>query len=253
MNRPAYKDKEIGATRMSHTPRPIRPIRKARDYVLSKQSELNHPAAFPLAQQLAPEYYRPMDTWPGRLVLPQRAQRRADRGVWFEVYHAPDEHQTLIGQRVWLRWSTLPQVQARVWSVTKDVLFSDRALASIEAGLVLPERLNGWLTVGPLESLAGARPVDDVVVALRGPVEVAAHGSTPADVVHVSGYYSYTCSLLRRSHARPHTRPHACPHACPHAHLTHISRIAHASLARHSRLAGMVGARHRTTTWRSTR
>jgi predicted Abi (CAAX) family protease len=150
--------------------------------VLSKQSELNHPAAFPLAQQLAPAYYRPLDAWLGRLVLPRRPQRRADRGVWFEVYHAPDEHQALIGQQVWLRWSTLPQVQARVWSVTKDVLFSDRALASIETGLVLPERLNGWLTVGPLESLAGSRPVDDVVVALRGPVEVVAQGGTPADV-----------------------------------------------------------------------
>jgi predicted Abi (CAAX) family protease len=91
---------------MSQAPAPIRPIRKARDYVLSKQSELNHPAAFPLAQQLAPAYYRPLDAWLGRLVLPRRPQRRADRGVWFEVYHAPDEHQALIGQQVWLRWSS---------------------------------------------------------------------------------------------------------------------------------------------------
>ncbi len=149
------------------------------DYILSKQSELNQPDAFPVVQHAPSAYYRPLADWLGRLILPDRMQRRDDRGVWFEVYHAPEAHRALIGGRVWLRWSRLPSIQTNVWSVTKDVLFTEKTHASLRDGLVLPERVNGWLTVGPLESLAGSHPVDDVIVALREPVEVVAADDAP--------------------------------------------------------------------------
>ncbi|MGK7891250.1 MAG: hypothetical protein AB4042_18125, partial [Leptolyngbyaceae cyanobacterium] len=52
--------------------------------------------------------------------------------------------------------------------------FSDEAIASQHRGAVHPTRLNGWLMVGPLQSLAGARSRDDVIVQLEGSVSVSA-------------------------------------------------------------------------------
>jgi predicted Abi (CAAX) family protease len=42
----------------------------------------------------------------------------------------------------------------------------------MEKGLVHPRRLRGWRLVTPLESLAGARPHDDVMVMLNDPIQV---------------------------------------------------------------------------------
>jgi predicted Abi (CAAX) family protease len=70
--------------------------RTAGDYVLSKQSDLNHPDAFPLIQDTPAAHYRPLADWLGRLILPERMQRRDDRGIWFEVYHAPETRRALV-------------------------------------------------------------------------------------------------------------------------------------------------------------
>ena len=61
-----------------------------------------------------------------------------------------------------------------VRAVTRDVHFSAEAsFASTYGGTVNPTRLNNRRMVDPLESLAGAHPIDDVVVMLAGPVRVS--------------------------------------------------------------------------------
>jgi predicted Abi (CAAX) family protease len=87
--------------------------------------------------------------------------------VWFEVIRAPGSWSELQGQRLRLDWHD-PQL-ARL---AMDVHFSDEALESVADGGVHPLRLNHWRQVTPLESLAGARPLDDQLVRLTPPVLV---------------------------------------------------------------------------------
>jgi predicted Abi (CAAX) family protease len=77
-----------------------------------------------------------------------------------------------VGQTVWLTWQDQPWVKDYLKLVTRDLHFSADADYSLRQGKVVPERLNGWRGVGPLESLAGARPTDNMVVMLNGPVQV---------------------------------------------------------------------------------
>jgi predicted Abi (CAAX) family protease len=71
-------------------------------------------------------------------------------------------------------------LQRLVALVTTDIHFTPAARRAIAAGNVLPERLDGRRRVGPLQSLAGARPHDDVIVRLEGAVEVGRRGgATP--------------------------------------------------------------------------
>ena len=58
-------------------------------------------------------------------------------------------------------------MQAMVRTVSTDIRFDAAAHAAIAAGNVLPQRLDGRRAVGPLQSLAGARPHDDVIVRLE--------------------------------------------------------------------------------------
>ena len=70
--------------------------------------------------------------------------------------------------------------------------------------LVLPERVNGWGSVEPLKSLAGARPVDDVLVRLPEPVTLdGADDGTPAllisrEPVQITGRYYALVSFAGR-------------------------------------------------------
>ncbi|MBV8372321.1 MAG: CAAX protease, partial [Candidatus Eremiobacteraeota bacterium] len=138
--------------------------------------------------------YCPAAEWAGRLVLPEREERFG--GAFFEVQLAPKAHATLVGAVVRLCWSDDPDVRARIRAVTRDVNFSAEAQsAATYGGLVMPVRLNHWRLVDPLESLAGAHPVDDIVVKLNGTVTVRKHrdGSTnlflERDPVQISGLY----------------------------------------------------------------
>ena len=110
--------------------------------------------------------------WMGRLILPARNARFG--GALFEVSGAPAEGAHLLGKTVRLRWSDDPHVRKRVRTAVRDVNFSaEAACAGIYGGLIMPDRLNRWRLVDPLESLAGAHPVDDVVVKLAGDVTIA--------------------------------------------------------------------------------
>ena len=130
------------------------------------------PDYYPIKQKVAAERYRPIATWMGRLILPAPEERQMVKGTLFEVYHTDEAHRHLVGQVVNLCYSDKPEVQKRIWAVTKDIHFDRQAEESQRIGLIHPERLNHWRLVNPLESLAGGRPHDDVVVGLLDPVTV---------------------------------------------------------------------------------
>jgi predicted Abi (CAAX) family protease len=148
--------------------------RKLSNYGLYQQAAFVHPDYYPIAQALNANLYQPIGNWMGRLILPQPEERQPGQGVFFEVYHAPVDHQSLVGRVVKLRWADIPLIQQQLKAITKDVHFSaDAEFSSRYGGLVHSDRLNHWRQVGPLESLAGAHPVDDIVVMLNDPVEVS--------------------------------------------------------------------------------
>jgi predicted Abi (CAAX) family protease len=153
------------------------PARSPHAYSLSnydryQQSKAVHPDYYPLDQSIDPEYYRPIANWMGRLILPKPEQRHLVQGVLFEVYHTESAYSHLIGKVVYLRWSKDPSVQVRIRAVTQDLHFSEEADFTQQRGVTHPERLNHWRRVDPLESLAGAHPVDDIVVMLSEPIAV---------------------------------------------------------------------------------
>lgn len=143
-------------------------------YYRYQAAAFNQLASYPLQLQVDPEYYRPIAEWVGRLILPAREKRRQVNGVLFEIHQAPPEYADHIGQVVPLRWQPSPALANRLRQVVRDIHFSADTEYSYRQGLVHPIRLNHWRLVDPLESLAGARPIDDVVVKLSGPVQVRA-------------------------------------------------------------------------------
>lgn len=151
--------------------RPLNRVQSS-SYFRFQQGVFNQPDDYPVQQKPDPDRYRPIAPWMGRLILPTLEQRQTLKGVWFEVYHAEPEYRHLVGQVVQLGWQDAPQVAAYVETVTHDVHFSVDAEYSLRQGKIVPERLNGWRLVDPLESLAGARPIDNMVVMLNGAVIV---------------------------------------------------------------------------------
>ncbi len=123
------------------------------------------------------ECYKPLAEWSGRLVLPQPGQRRGDGGVYIQIENAPGAYSHLKGRTLWLSFDNSPAMGDYGKLVTTDITFSDLTRASIRKGNVHPERLDGWKAVGPLETLAGTRPRDDVKVSLAE-VKVVADSET---------------------------------------------------------------------------
>src|SRR5207244_4105339 len=150
---------------------------------------------YPIEQALDPERYRLVGTWLGRLILPPLDQRAVVNGVLFEVYHTDADHTNLVGQVVYLRWEAEGEAQKAYVSAIRDVQFNAAAKKSVMAGNIHPTRLDGWPLATPLESLAGARSNDDVVVRLDGEVMVgvADNGTTVLSIgrapVQISGRY----------------------------------------------------------------
>lgn len=133
---------------------------------------VNHFDYFPMQSSPPSGLYRAIALWMGRLILPEYEERQQVKGVWFEVHHAPVAYQHLVGKTVRLRWKNDPALKARNQLVKNDVHFNDDARLSLRKGIIHPERLNSWRLVDPLESLAGARPYDDMWVMLTGDVGV---------------------------------------------------------------------------------
>lgn len=173
--------------------------RKPSNYELYRQAAFNRPDYYPLDQSVDPDWYRPIADWIGRLILPKPEERAIVRGVWFEVHHAPVGYESLIGQIVRLRWTDDPVARYLVQAARRDVHFNAAAEYTSEyGGLIHPDRLNHWRQVGPLESLAGSRPQDDMIVMLTDPVDVALGEPTILSIMHqpvqITGRY---CALVK--------------------------------------------------------
>lgn len=150
---------------------PRQPLRQSSDS-LAWQAPFNRPAFYPLDRRPANPAYRPHAAWIGRLILPEAPAAGLDHDwVWLEVQQAPAEQAPLIGRRLRLEWSAAPALQEHVRRLTTDIRFGAAARLAREQGNVVPDRLNGRRRVGPLQSLAGARPHDDLLVRLE-PVAV---------------------------------------------------------------------------------
>ncbi len=173
---------------------------KINNYERYRQAAFNRPEHYPLNQSVNPDLYRPIAAWMGRLILPPKDQR--DRGVLFEVHHAELEHKNLLGRVVYLKWIDHPKAGVSVQSVKKDVHFSEEALYNSKQGNVEPLRVNHWRQVTPLESLAGSRPYDDIVVMLRQPLVVEELENTvtlyiTSEPVQISGRFYALVKFLQ--------------------------------------------------------
>lgn len=157
------------------------------NYARYWEAPFNRPETYPIAQELDAAHYRPLAPWMGRLVLPTIQERAMVRGTWLELYHAPEPYRALVGTRVRLRWADTPDLNARLWGVTRTVVFNDEAWEAVRKGIVLGERLHGLSNVNPLESLAGAHANDDILVRLDGAVQVELQppdGHEPIVMIH---------------------------------------------------------------------
>ncbi|MCX5957602.1 MAG: CPBP family glutamic-type intramembrane protease [Cyanobacteria bacterium] len=144
-------------------------------YSLVQRAPFNRPDFFPLDRRPDPAFYRPHADWIGRLILPEPAEAAAsaEDWVWLEVEQAPAAAAHLVGRRLPLAWADQPRLRALVGLLTTDIHLGAEARSLAAQGNVVPWRLDGRSRVGPLQSLAGARPEDDLSVRLEG-VELAA-------------------------------------------------------------------------------
>ncbi|MBK4731159.1 abortive infection protein [Oxynema sp. CENA135] len=113
--------------------------------------------------------YQPIAPWTGRLILPTPDRRQPDGAIAVEVHNSPPEWAFLRDRVVTLKWSDTPEVRDYLQRVTVDVRFGSQLKLARKLGAIVPKRLDGWDRVGPLESLAGGRPENDVVVKLCDP------------------------------------------------------------------------------------
>ena len=157
------------------------------DYENYVKAKFNQPSYYPIESDYGKEYL-PVAEWLGRLILPDVTERSRVNGVYFEVHHAPKSDRDLIGKKVYLRWSDRPNIQAYVNQVKIRIDFSQQAYESENQGIIHPTRLNHWRQVQALESLAGARPDDDVMVALNGVVrgQVRTFHETSSPCLYIS-------------------------------------------------------------------
>jgi predicted Abi (CAAX) family protease len=159
--------------------------------------------------------YRVNGEWSGRLILPtpeQIAQSNLADWVWLEVQHAPNKYPQFIGQTIPLTWKPDSTIANDIRQVTIDVNFTPETLASQQNGTIHPQRLNGRSRVGSLQSLAGARDNDDVLVKLAG-VTIGQENRVLIDrePTQVTGNLRGLVKILGVDHTISADLPTACP------------------------------------------
>ncbi len=182
------------------------------NYSLSIQANFNQPSYYPLNQNIPSNLYLPTGNWTGRLILPTPEQMQgfpAEDWVWLEVYHAPATAKNLIGKQVRLAWN-------QKTTLTTDVKFTDSTNKSKRQGNVHPDRLNNRLRVGPLESLAGARPKDDIIISLESVFVEPKSDKFPVirtnnEPVQITGRFYGLVDLLGPETDNNQASPRVCP------------------------------------------
>lgn len=156
-------------------------------YASTINADFNQPNYYPIGQTPPSTAYRPVGAWVGRLILPPAdqyqqvaKQNQETDWAWLEVYTAPPNAKQLIGQTVRLAWAKTPNAQAYVKAASRDVDFTPAAKQAWQHGTILPIRLNHRNQVGPLQSLAGGHPYDDVIVTLKGDIIQEPTPSSPS-------------------------------------------------------------------------
>ena len=130
----------------------------------------------------ASKNWLPTSEWAGRLILPKPSERK-EGGVYFEVRQAPAGQEKLKGKKVWLNFEKAEWVDR----VTRDINFSKKTDKSQASGHQHPERLDGAKNVSPLETLAGTRQGNDMIVTLED-VKLSDKGMTiTKEPVQVAG------------------------------------------------------------------
>ena len=191
--------------------------------ILQQQSVTNSLINF--RDYFAPTYpsnlYKPVATWTGRLILPTISQRN-NKGVLFEVHNTDAQHKNLQGQVVNLHWSDRQTVAAYRQASALDISFTAKTLESVKSGNIHPDRLNGWSRVDALESLAGGRPKDDLIVKIS-PVEIRENTTLVIDsepVQIVGSHYALIQIVSRdqsnvlldsKSNSKPNSKPDVIP------------------------------------------
>lgn len=173
------------------------------EYEIYSKQAFNQPEFYSFNQPLSSTNYQPIGEWMGRLILSSDSLNQPFDAVEFEVYHAPGSYQDLIGKRARLTWADAPHIQNYVATVSQDIQFTEATRQSEARGILHPSRLDGK-RVGPLQSLAGARLLDDVTVLLRQPIELHAKPGQPPTLlitqepVQIPGRYYGLVSVHRQ-------------------------------------------------------
>ena len=206
------------------SPKP--PVERISDYAVTSQLAPNQPSYYPVKQTLDPQWYRSIDNWVGRLILPKPEEFQEktlpdNDWAWLEVYQAPPDQQDLVGQKVRLGWQRSPLLDRYLKLVTTDIKFTAAAQNSERQGNVVPIRLNGRSQVGPLQALAGARPEDDVLVSFKQ-AQVTGDSQDRSTILvekmpfMVTGRYVGLVSILGEAPAKSKTDiPANCPGSLP--------------------------------------
>jgi len=137
--------------------------------------------------------YLPVSDWSGYLILPESSKRRDDGGVILEIKTAPKKYASLINKKVWLCRDSRAITYYYYDQMKTDIYFDSETQKSIDEENNHPERLNGWHAVSFLESLAGSRKNDDMLVIINEPeiVKDSVYASClniGREPIQVSGY-----------------------------------------------------------------
>jgi predicted Abi (CAAX) family protease len=173
--------------------------------------------------------YKSNGEWIGRLILPTRSQIHQSTltdWVWIEIEHAPVDNLQSIGKTVILTWKPNSTIASDSSQVTTDIKFTDSTISSQQHGNIHPDRLNGRSHVGALQSLAGARSVDDVLVRLTG-VEVRGRKGNnltmtiDREPIQITGTLTGLVQILDLDISRTKSLPNACSEAqsCPNEYF----------------------------------
>ncbi|WP_146131611.1 hypothetical protein [Merismopedia glauca] len=174
------------------------------NYQIYSKFPLDHTTYSSVKPELNNLNYQPVELWNGRLILPTLSQVGKNKFVFFEVENAPQKYLNLVGQTVKLEWVNSQNIKGYFNTVTRDVEFTKATVDSQNAGNLHPERLNRRHQVNPLQSLAGARPNDDVFVKLEEPINVSENGKTytlkiDREPIQVTGKQYALVTILRQN------------------------------------------------------